>query len=160
MRRSNRSRGVGAKPADIERISQLPELRDRALRDRLNNGSHVFASPETYKLIMNVLYIEYETSAQSDTAVSAEFYNVYRHLVEGGTVAEIPVRVLDKVRLVRLINKILRGEPVSLDQDSDQEKDRNDDREHRDRSSNGKEEQQEDDGDKRQAVRKFSGRPV
>lgn len=121
----------GAKPADLRRYLHLPELRDRALRGRVD-GTHVFFRPELHKRIVNYLYLALFTSAHSEETIALEFYRLYRHLLEGESVDALPSRLVDKDELVAHIKKILRDEAPTLredDHDKHREREEQDDEE-------------------------------
>lgn len=98
----------------------MSELRERALREKIENKGHIFYDPYPHKVIVTQLFIALETSEATEEEIAKEFYQCYKHLLDGGSVSELPINILD-ADIKGTIDDIIDGEYHSLDKETDVE---------------------------------------
>jgi hypothetical protein len=94
-------------------VDAVRDLRDRTLR-AVAREEHLFHDPVRHKAIVTYLFVELWTAPADEHAVAQQFYECYRHLVEGGRLDELPLRIIPKTLVVRAIRRILRGDQPQL----------------------------------------------
>lgn len=83
--------------------------------------AHVFADPLMHKRIVNFLFSCYLTAPHTELRIASEFWQAYRHFVEGQSILDFDFRLVDREYVVTQLRKILRGDPISLDQENQNE---------------------------------------
>lgn len=79
----------------LKRVAYVRELSERAQDAQLRNASKVFADPHLFRAVLNRIFIEYLASPGSLREWAEEFVRVYKHLLDGGSVATMPAPSLD-----------------------------------------------------------------
>jgi hypothetical protein len=115
VRKHTRKRG--SKPAELKQLARLPEMRNRAVRATVEEKARVFADANLHKSIVNFLFTYYIVAPVDERACAMEFWRCYRHLLEGESVVTLPILLLDKALIVAQLERILRGEPITLEQE-------------------------------------------
>ena len=106
---------------DLTGLSSLPELRKRSLRALTRDYAHVFADPLMHKRIVNFLFTCYLTTPHDELRIASEFWQAYRHFVEGWSILDFEFKLVDREYVVTQLRKILRGDPINLDQENQNE---------------------------------------
>lgn len=112
-----RKPGPKVRSCDIADIAYVSELRNCAVRAIRRDYSHVLSDPILHKRIVTFLFSCYMAAPAPELRISAEFWKAYRHMIEGGSILDFPFTLLDKEYVVAQLRKILRGDPITLDED-------------------------------------------
>ena len=97
----------------------MPELRKRAIRALTRDYAHVFADPVLHKRIVNFLFTCYLTAAHPEARIATEFWEAYRHFVEGRSILDFDFELIDREYAVAQLRKILRGDLINLDMEEE-----------------------------------------
>lgn len=93
----------------LRRIAHVPVLSRRAQDAQRETASKVFADAYLHRSVVNRIFVEYLTSPVSPREWAVEFVKVYKHLLDGGPVSEMPAPSLDP-DVVAEIEAMVRGE--------------------------------------------------
>lgn len=115
-----RSASRRVRASDIAELADVSELRKRAFRALKSNQAHVFVDPVLHKRICNFLFTCYATAPGPELSIAAEFWKAYRHFVEGRSILDFPFTLIDREYAVASLRKIVRGDLINLDEESDQ----------------------------------------
>ena len=107
------------KSGDLSGLANVPELRKRSLRALAQDSAHVFADPILHKRIVNFLFSCYLTAPHTELRLALEFWQAYRHLVEGKSILDFEFSLIDRTYAVDQLRKILRGDLINLDQEDE-----------------------------------------
>jgi hypothetical protein len=107
-------------------VDAVRDLRDRTLR-AVTREEHLFHDAQRHKAIVTYLFVELWTAPADEQSVAQQFYECYRHLVEGGRLDELPLRIIPQADVVRALRRILRGDEPQLARMTSQENSHDDD---------------------------------
>lgn len=93
----------------LKRIAYVRELSDRAVTAQTKTASKVFADAHLHRAVVNRIFIEYLSSANSLREWAEEFVKVYKHLLDGGSVKDMPAPTLDP-DVIAEIEIMVRGD--------------------------------------------------
>jgi hypothetical protein len=88
----------------------VSNLRDRTVRAVKAESVSVASSP-TYDLHRQVvvsLHVALLTSAHDERAMAEEFWRCYRHLLEGGAVDDIPLKLISRKTFLNQLQKTVQ----------------------------------------------------
>lgn len=91
---------------ELRRLANLSGSRVRTVRaEPLSQDLHLH-HPAVHKQVLNHLFVLLLTSAADEDAVAREFYRVYRHLVEGRPLSELPLTLTSRDEFLSFFNAI------------------------------------------------------
>lgn len=94
---------------NLKRISHIPVLAKRAREAQRESASKVYADAYLHRAVVNRIFTEYLTNPDSPREWAAEFVRVYKHLMDGGSVATMPAPSLDP-DVIHEIEIMVRGD--------------------------------------------------
>jgi hypothetical protein len=101
--------------------SPVPKAAKPVVQDAAFNGEHQ---------AMLCLYLNLLTSKHSEVDISTEFWRCYRHLLEGGSMDDLPVRIVNLPQLLEEVALVQKHEAHVLDDPPKKRKEHDDDRKH------------------------------
>ena len=116
---SKPSRRPRVRSGDLTGLANLPELRKRAVRALTRDYSHVFADPILHKRIVNFLFTCYIATPHKEAQIALEFWQAYRHFVEGRSILDFKFVLIDHNYAVTQLRRILRGDLTNLDMEKE-----------------------------------------
>lgn len=116
VRKPHRTRSR-VKAADIASFHAVSKLRNSAVREVVATNGHIFVSERLHKAVITFLYTKCLTSTASELQIAQEFFRLYQHFAEGGTVQTAPFQILDRETTVRSIRKIINEDTDTSHED-------------------------------------------
>lgn len=106
---------------DGKRYLQLSKLRDKAVRSvpQVAPKAKFFLSPTEHRHVTVALFVELTLSAIPREEAALEFYDAYRHLFDGGSIATLPVKSINTKALQARVKNTLRGGQLLDDTDEE-----------------------------------------
>lgn len=90
---------------------QTAKLRDKAARSVpvIAPKAKFFHNATEHRAVMMSVFVELLLSKHSQEELAKEFFETYRHLFDGGSIQELPVKILNHKALQARIKEVLRG---------------------------------------------------
>lgn len=107
--RSGRRNSGKLTVSELNHLSEVPKLRDRALRAMTREYSHLFADAALHKAIVTFLFAQYLTSAGTEDQIAIEFWSVYRHIAEGRPILDFQFKLIDHSTTVSHLRRLING---------------------------------------------------
>jgi hypothetical protein len=108
----------GPTKSDVLKILRLKKMQDKTDTELKNEHKHLMMDANTFRSLLLCLFSFLLATNHDDTANAMELYRVFRHLYEGGSLKDLPLKLVNKQIFLKKVRQVLTKTSLVLDEES------------------------------------------